>query len=163
MEQTPTDFAKYVAENLTEIAPNNPRVVFAPGENGIMVELDRSRFRHVLDNLISNALKYSGEEIVVNVSKKGSRAVLEVTDRGIGIPQGDLATVFSRFGRGSNARNQGIEGSGIGLYVAKKIAEAHRGRIQVRSKENAGSTFSVDLPLLPAHERTTTSDLSRSI
>ncbi len=163
LEQTPTDFAAYVAENLTEIAPNNPRVVFAPGESDIMVELDRSRFRHVLDNLISNALKYSGEEIVVHVTKKGGRAVLDVTDHGIGIPQGDLATVFTRFGRGSNARNRGIEGSGIGLYVAKKIAEAHRGSIQVRSKENAGSTFSVDLPLIPAHERTTTSDLSRSI
>ena len=163
LDQKPTDFSKYVAENLAEIAPNNPRVVFASGEEGAIVELDRSRFRHVLDNLISNALKYSGEEIVVSVAKRGSRAVLEVTDRGIGIPQGDLATVFSRFGRGSNARNQGIEGSGIGLYVVKKIAEAHRGSIQVRSKENAGSTFSVDLPLVPVQERTITSDLSRSI
>jgi signal transduction histidine kinase len=56
--------------------------------------------------------------------------------------------VFTRFGRASNARERGISGSGIGLYVARKIVEAHQGTIRVRSKENEGSTFIVSLPTI---------------
>jgi len=149
LDKASMDFAGYVATSVDEIAPNNPRIQIAPGGEGISVELDGARFRHVLDNLISNALKYSGDEITIRVGKDGAHALLEVSDHGIGVPEADLSTVFSRFGRGSNARNRGIAGSGIGLYVAKKIVEAHRGNIRVRSKENEGSTFTVELPLLP--------------
>jgi len=71
-----------------------------------------------------------------------------VSDHGIGIPKGELDALFTRFGRASNAREKGISGSGIGLYVARKIVEAHQGTIEARSKENEGSTFVVALPTI---------------
>jgi hypothetical protein len=72
--------------------------------------------------------------------------VISVHDRGIGIPNEELTSLFTRFGRASNARNKGISGSGIGLYVARKIVEVHQGSIVVESRENEGSTFRVTLP-----------------
>ncbi len=69
-----------------------------------------------------------------------------VTDRGIGIPSGDLARIFTRFGRADNARSRGVAGSGVGLYIAAKIVDGHGGRLEVRSEEGRGSTFAILLP-----------------
>ena len=85
--------------------------------------------------------------MTVRVRADEHRGFIEVSDRGIGIPEGELASLFTRFGRASNARDKGISGSGIGLYVARKIVDVHRGSVSVRSKENEGSTFVVSLPL----------------
>jgi signal transduction histidine kinase len=104
-----------------------------------------------MDNLISNALKYSEGSVTIAVTQGDDRAIIEVTDQGIGIPEGELPSLFTRFGRASNARRKGISGSGIGLYVARKIVEVHRGTISVRSKENEGTTFIVALPLATPH------------
>jgi signal transduction histidine kinase len=101
----------------------------------------------VIDNLVSNALKYSTEEVEVAVSQENQNVVISVIDRGIGIPREELGSLFTRFGRASNARNKGISGSGIGLYVARKIVEVHQGSIAVESQENEGSTFIVTLPV----------------
>jgi signal transduction histidine kinase len=94
-----------------------------------------------------NALKYSLDEIEVRLSRGEDSATIAVTDRGIGIPQAELGAVFARFGRASNARRKGISGSGVGLYVSRKIVEVHGGSIAVQSKEGEGSTFTVTLPL----------------
>jgi signal transduction histidine kinase len=146
--RTTLDLGAFVEECVEATAPNNPRVVVTVPKAPATVELDPQRFRHVLDNLISNALKYSDGEARVAVRTAGGRAVIDVADSGIGIPADELPAVFSRFGRASNARRRGIAGSGIGLYVAKKVVEAHRGSLTVKSKENAGSTFTVSLPLV---------------
>ncbi|MFN2449969.1 MAG: ATP-binding protein [Candidatus Baltobacteraceae bacterium] len=113
----------------------------------VRVSLDSSRFNHVLDNLLMNALKYSRGDIAVEVSQGGTLANITIRDRGIGIPQAELATVFVRFGRATNARRKGISGSGVGLYVSRKIVEVHGGSIAVQSVEAEGSTFTVTLPL----------------
>ena len=147
LARTTVDFGAFIAECVEASAPNNPRISIDVPVEPIPVELDPHRFRHVVDNLISNALKYSSGEVSVAVYQDGARAIIEVTDSGIGIPPGELSMLFTRFGRASNARDRGIGGSGIGLYVAKKIVEVHRGTITVRSKENEGSTFVVTLPL----------------
>jgi hypothetical protein len=68
-------------------------------------------------------------------------------DRGIGIPKDELAQVFTRFGRATNARRKGISGSGVGLYVSRKIVDVHGGSIAVASTEGRGSTFTISLPL----------------
>ncbi len=112
-----------------------------------MVDLDANRFRHVIDNLVGNALKYSEGSVKIVLRRDGEQAEIDVQDRGIGIPQEELATLFTRFGRASNARRLGIAGSGVGLYISKKIVDAHRGGISVRSIEHEGSTFTVTLPL----------------
>ena len=144
------DLGEFVTECTDERAPTNARLIVDVPRESVPVELDPQRFRHVIDNLVSNGLKYSSGPVRVAVRAEDGHAVLEVSDRGIGIPAGELAALFTRFGRASNARNAGIEGSGIGLYVTRKIVEVHRGTISVRSKENEGSTFTVLLPLVTA-------------
>jgi signal transduction histidine kinase len=150
LDRTIVDFAAFVAESVEACAPGSTRIVLDAGEQGIRVEIDPTRLRHVIDNLLSNALKYSTATVDVRVRAEPPNAVLEVSDRGIGIPPDELSGLFTRFGRASNARERGIAGSGIGLYIARKIVEAHRGNITVRSRENEGSTFVVLLPLAGA-------------
>ncbi len=146
LARTTVDVGSFVAECVATTAPNNPRLRVRVPETPVRVELDPHRFRHVIDNLVSNALKYSTEDVDIVVSARDSSVVMEVRDSGIGIPHEELSTLFTRFGRASNARNKGISGSGIGLYVARKIVEVHRGTIAVESRENEGSTFIVTLP-----------------
>ncbi|HVA28536.1 MAG TPA: ATP-binding protein [Candidatus Baltobacteraceae bacterium] len=148
LARTIVDLGEFVMECAEATAPNNPRVTVKIPPQPVPVELDPHRFRHVIDNLVSNALKYSTGPVDVRVALVERRATIEVSDHGIGIPKGELDALFTRFGRASNARDKGISGSGIGLYVARKIVEVHQGTIVVRSKENEGSTFVVDLPTI---------------
>jgi signal transduction histidine kinase len=104
------------------------------------------RLRHAIDNVLGNALKYSAGPIRIRVEEAEREVAIVVADTGIGIPAGDLERIFSRFGRAANARSRGIAGSGVGLYIAKKIVEIHGGRLDVRSTENEGSTFRIVLP-----------------
>jgi signal transduction histidine kinase len=152
LARTTLDFNRFVMESLDSILRTNERVRLTPADDAISVSLDPQRFRHVIDNLISNALKYSEKEINVLVRKEGDRAILQVTDHGIGIPTGEQPTIFARFGRATNARSKGVIGSGVGLYVSRKIVEVHRGEIHVQSRENEGATFIVSLPLLVRDE-----------
>jgi signal transduction histidine kinase len=146
LARTTVDAGSFVSECVQASAPNSTRLRVHVPEGPVMVELDPHRFRHVIDNLVSNALKYSTDEVDVVVNARNGSVVMEVRDRGIGIPQQELDSLFTRFGRASNARSKGISGSGIGLYVARKIVEVHRGSIAVESRENEGSTFIVTLP-----------------
>jgi excisionase family DNA binding protein len=113
---------------------------------------DAVRLGRVLDNLVSNAVKYSpaGGEIVVSVAcqKRAGvpSAVLAVRDHGLGIPAADLPHIFDRFQRATNVQGR-IRGTGIGLTSARQIVEQHGGTISVESVEGAGSVFTVCLPL----------------
>lgn len=116
---------------------------------------DRARLRRVIDNLLSNALKYSpdGGKVVVEIGRErtavGEWAVLDVRDEGVGIPAADLSIVFECFRRGTNIVGR-TSGSGIGLAGAKQIVEQHGGTITAVSEEGTGSTFTVRLPLVEA-------------
>lgn len=144
------DLGTFVRDALQDTGPALARVRLSVPEDRLMVSLDPQRFGFVIDNLISNALKYSDDEVEVAVRRQGERAIFEVTDRGIGIPENELQSVFSRFGRASNARRRGVDGTGVGLYVSRKIVDVHRGTLVVRSQEGEGSTFTVSLPLAVA-------------
>ncbi|MFN2448229.1 MAG: ATP-binding protein [Candidatus Baltobacteraceae bacterium] len=117
---------------------------------------DARRLRQVFSNLLQNAVKYSpgGEPVRVRLSSSAEHALVEVSDRGIGIPQHDLARVFERFTRASNARKLRIPGTGFGLFLCGQIVGMHGGRIEVQSREGEGSTFRVLLPLA-GHEHMT--------
>ena len=110
---------------------------------------DRGRLAQVLDNLVSNALKFTPEGGSVEVSTKlnGDHVSIEVSDTGIGIPLADQPRLFERFFRSSVANDRAIPGTGLGLAIVKAIVEAHKGQIRIDSKEGRGTTFRIDLPL----------------
>jgi signal transduction histidine kinase len=104
----------------------------------------------VVSNLLSNAVKYSPGGGAIEVEARGTpdEVIVTIADRGIGIPHDDLDRLFERYHRGSNV--SGIVGTGVGLYLVKLAVELHHGRVEVESKEGAGSRFTVRLPRRPA-------------
>ena len=113
---------------------------------------DRGRLDQLLGNLVSNAVKFTpeGGRVTVRVSAQDESALIEVSDNGIGVPEAELGELFTRFFRSSTATENAIPGTGLGLVIAKAIAEAHGGQIAVESREGVGTTFKVTLPLRPA-------------
>ncbi len=112
------------------------------------VEAAPDRIEQVLDNLMSNAIKYSrdGKRIEISGRVLPGEVVVSVTDQGPGIPLEEQPRIFERFHRGAKHRNQSIPGAGLGLYLAKAIVEAHGGRIWVESIPGEGTTFSFSIP-----------------
>ncbi len=110
---------------------------------------DRARLAQLLDNLISNGIKFTpaGGRIDVRVRGERGNAVLEVRDTGMGIAPEEQQNLFERFFRSSRATEQAIPGTGLGLAISKAIVQAHGGRITVASDESTGSTFHVSLPI----------------
>ena len=112
------------------------------------LEGDPARLSQVLDNLVSNALKFTpaGGRVEVRLAEQAGAAVLEVVDTGIGIPADEQQRLFERFFRSSRATETAIPGSGLGLTITKAIVERHGGRIEIESVENEGTTVRVVLP-----------------
>jgi predicted ATPase/signal transduction histidine kinase len=107
---------------------------------------DRSRLEQVVTNLLTNAIKFAaGTTVEISMRALDCRARLEVRDRGIGISPERQRRIFDRFERGVSAEHFG--GLGLGLYISRRIVEAHGGSIAVESEPGAGSTFTVDLPI----------------
>ncbi len=114
-----------------------------------VVRGDPDRLRQVLANLLDNALKYSpaGEPVVVSARTADGHVVVDVEDRGPGIPYDQQQLIFEKFGRASVVGSQAKPGTGLGLYIARSIAEAHGGSLDVRSAPGRGTTFRLTLPL----------------
>jgi signal transduction histidine kinase len=110
---------------------------------------DRARLAQVLDNLVSNALKFtpSGGRVDVRLTSRNGLAVLEVEDTGLGIPEEEQRRLYERFFRSSRATENAIPGTGLGLTITKAIVERHGGRIGLESTENVGTTVRVELPI----------------
>ncbi|WP_437337986.1 PAS domain-containing sensor histidine kinase [Sorangium sp. So ce394] len=107
---------------------------------------DRARLEQVVTNLVLNAIKYGrGKPIEISVAADGEMAKLVVADRGIGIDASCVPYIFERFERGVSAQHYG--GLGLGLYISRRIVDAHGGSIRVESELGAGAAFIVDLPL----------------
>jgi PAS domain S-box-containing protein len=117
---------------------------------------DRMRIGQVIDNLVSNALKFTpeGGRVEVHALAHRTGARIEVRDSGMGIPDDEQEQLFERFFRTARAQDEAIPGVGLGLSIAKAIVEAHGGKISVRSVEGKGTTFRIDLPGVPAESRT---------
>jgi two-component system phosphate regulon sensor histidine kinase PhoR len=128
---------------VTEIEPGLP-----------LVRMDENALTLVLLNLIDNAVKHGvtpgvGGEIKVVLARNPGGVALSVKDQGPGIPADEQAAIFERFYRARGARDRNVRGSGIGLALAKAIAEAHGGRVVVESVQGQGATFTVVLPAAP--------------
>jgi signal transduction histidine kinase len=114
----------------------------------VWVTADRQRIGQVMTNLLTNAIKYSpeGGEIVVLIDTEADRARVAISDRGVGIPAEALPHLFDRFYRVTETTNT-ASGLGLGLYISRRIVEAHDGSIEVASHLGQGSTFTILLPL----------------
>jgi signal transduction histidine kinase len=110
---------------------------------------DTEAVASVLINLLSNAIKFSSttKEVTVRLFQKDDHAVLEVEDKGIGISSKEISRVFEKFYRSKDVKAADAKGSGLGLTLVKHITEAHQGKIEVRSKPDQGSIFTVFLPM----------------
>jgi signal transduction histidine kinase len=113
-----------------------------------MLEGDKGRLFQLLDNLVSNAIKFTpeGGRIDVRVRGNNNGAMLEVSDTGIGLGPGESEQVFERFFRSSRAVAQQVPGTGLGLFISRAIVEAHGGTIAVSSRDGGGTTFRITLP-----------------
>jgi signal transduction histidine kinase len=110
--------------------------------------IDPDKIRMAIDNLISNASKYSsvGGNIEVVLATAGEHAVLSVRDDGVGMSKEDLPKLFTKFTRLDNELSTSVGGTGLGLFLVKNILELHAGHIQVDSEKNIGSTFTMKVP-----------------
>lgn len=117
----------------------------------LLVEGDSDRLKQLILCLVDNAIKYtpSGGQVSLGLKRDGSSAIVEVADNGIGIADSDLPLIFDRFYRADKARSREEGGSGLGLSIARWIAQGHGGSIAVKSRLGFGSTFTVRLPLKP--------------
>ncbi len=110
---------------------------------------DRDRLAQALDNLVSNAIKFTpdGGKVTVRLHRTDENAVIEVEDTGIGISSDDMRRLFERFFRTRRATSAAIPGVGLGLSIAQAIVHGHEGEISVSSQEGQGTTFRIQLPL----------------
>ncbi len=135
-----------VCDELMEKAGAAGCQLSAHGTKSAVGSWDRYRLEQILFNLISNAIKYgAGRPITVVVDADAEKARVVVRDQGIGVDEGDAERIFNRFERAVSTRHYG--GLGLGLYIARHLAEAHGGCIRVISAPGAGAAFEVELPL----------------
>ncbi|RSM61778.1 two-component sensor histidine kinase [Kibdelosporangium aridum] len=142
IRRDPVDVRRIAAEVVADtsmLIPNTSITLDAPAE--MIVNGDETLLRHVLANLMSNAVRHTPYGTPITVSVHGNR--LSVTDEGPGMPPETAARVFERFYR---AENRAVSGSGLGLAIARGIVQAHGGEITVATKLGEGSTFTVELP-----------------
>ncbi|HEX8408614.1 MAG TPA: ATP-binding protein [Thermoanaerobaculia bacterium] len=127
----------------------NRKLRTAVSSDETIVVADPDRMRQVVDNLLSNALKYSAEgtDIDLSVQVEDGHMLTSVSDHGIGIPRDEIPQLFERFHRARNVSSRYYGGLGLGLYIARAIIEAHGGSISVQSVEGEGSTFTMKLPV----------------
>lgn len=123
-------------------------IEFIPASN-LQIYLDATKIERALLNIIENAIKYSecDSKITVRLFEEKNRACISVQDEGIGISQDEVDRIFERFYRIKKDRSRATGGSGLGLYIAKKIIDMHQGEIYIVSEENAGSIFTIKLPM----------------
>lgn len=140
------DMVKEVIDGARHVSETHSIVL--RGASNITVKGDRSRLEQVLDNYISNAIKYSPEakEILVEIRTKNKNIIVSVKDYGVGIPKEKLSRIFERFYRVERTSTK-FQGLGIGLYIASEIIKRHNGRVWVESEEGKGTTFYFSLPI----------------
>jgi two-component system phosphate regulon sensor histidine kinase PhoR len=151
LARSPVDLGLLVQQAVEAAIPSAQAArvaLFADSADGVVAMVDGQRLRQVVDNLISNALKYSDADGSITVSMRRDRGVIEiaVTDTGIGIDGAEVDRLFTRFFRGQQAQVRMAPGAGLGLSIVQSIVQAHGGEVQVESEVGVGSRFSVRLP-----------------
>ena len=131
----------------------------SPASGGKMIRplyygyVDPNRIREVFQNIVDNAIKYTNEgKVMVSLTGDNSVIQIQIQDSGAGIPAGDIPHLFQKFYRVDNSSTRTVGGTGLGLFICKKITELYNGRIWVESEYGKGSTFFINLPRLNAQQ-----------
>lgn len=143
---------KTVANEFRRIVKNRQQnLIVRGGAQPVMVQVDVMRLRMALDNIIDNASKYAepNTSVVIKLNTDDTTAYLSVTDHGVGIAAEDMPKLFQKFSRIDNPRSILVGGNGLGLYLVKRIIDAHGGGVTVESELGKGTTFTLQFPLIP--------------
>lgn len=144
------ELIKYSVEEFSALNKNH-KISHVISDNYPTVKTDPKLVRQVLDNLISNAIKYSPDDsnicVYLEISNKKNDLIVSVSDNGIGITKDEMLNIFTRFYRSNNEKVRSVPGSGLGLSICKDIISALKGKISVESELNKGSKFSFTLPI----------------
>ncbi|MET3697903.1 signal transduction histidine kinase [Bacillus oleivorans] len=146
---TSISLTNFVEDSVRAFREGYKREVHLDVEEEVTIKADSQKLKQLIFILMDNARKYSEDQIQVRIRKEESKAVIEVIDRGIGIPATDLPRVFDRFYRVDQARRRG--GFGLGLSLAKELAEVMGAEIRLESKEGLGTYAQIWLPLTSSH------------
>ena len=144
-----TDLSAVAARSVARLRSQSARrIELSFPENFPVIQADAARLRQVIDNLLTNAIKYSPEEKTITVGGRFSEknVTVFVRDDGGGIPKDQIERIFERFYRIEDRLTQRAQGTGLGLFLAKAIVEEHGGEISVKSQPGAGSTFYFTIP-----------------
>jgi two-component system CheB/CheR fusion protein len=143
-------FEQVIEKCIDELKPIslNHHIVFKKGTKSRMLYADRERLALVVNNLLTNAIKYSpdGGDILIRLEHSPEGAIVTIKDHGIGIQDTLQEKIFERFFRAENSNTQLFQGMGLGLYIAAQIIRYHKGSISVKSKEGKGSEFTFLIP-----------------
>ncbi|KOY84565.1 hypothetical protein AD998_20465 [bacterium 336/3] len=149
----PFDFSELtnrVVSTNKVLASKKQQKIESSVEANIHVNGDKTRLLELIDNFLSNAIKYSprGKNITVILEKKGEKVILEVKDKGQGMTIEDMNNAFKRFSKLSAIPTGNEVSTGLGLWIAKEIAESHGGNVKVKSKgKDKGTIFTIELPM----------------
>jgi PAS domain S-box-containing protein len=154
LARRPVDIAAVVSAAAEQARLQSPDRPFEVRVHGSVpqVQADPDRIAQVLENLLTNAVKYgnAGTPVVMSVAAGGGQATVEVTNEGRPLAPVEIERMFQRFHRTESAKLQGIQGVGLGLYITRSLVEAHGGRIRVESTPDGMTKFSFTLPLTTA-------------
>lgn len=150
IETQKIELNQYLKEIIDTWKIQNPiTIILISSVNPLHTQLSKEKFTRVLDNLISNALKFSKEtdSVELHLNQKGDLITIEVKDHGLGIPQDMIPHIFERFSKAGRTGLKGEKSTGLGLSIVKQIIESHKGKISVSSVEGKGTTFLIQLPV----------------
>jgi signal transduction histidine kinase len=153
IDAKPTQLTDVISEEIAQLrstaARRNITILYLPPADFPVLKLDDNKIRQVIMNFVDNAIFYSkpDSEVRVVLIKTDKEIRFEVHDKGIGVPEAERHKLFAKFYRAENARRVRPDGTGIGLFMAKKVIVAHGGSLIFESEENVGSTFGFSLPL----------------
>ncbi|NTW61436.1 GAF domain-containing sensor histidine kinase [Candidatus Saccharibacteria bacterium] len=153
IEKRPVDLSVIVAQEIESLKPNaearHMKLVYDKPDNFPILNVDEDKMRQVIMNFSDNAIYYSHDDsaIFIDLKVDGDEVVFTVKDNGIGVPNSEKEHLFSKFFRATNARKHRPDGTGVGLFLARKVVNAHGGQIIFKSQEGKGSTFGFRLPI----------------
>lgn len=143
-------YFKYIAESFHSLAENKGvQIHFLADIDELVMDFDETRLQQIASNLIANAIKFTpkGGHIYISTGTKDNRFILKIKDTGIGIAEVDLPHIFDRFYQSDGSHSRLVEGTGIGLALARELAKLMEGTIEVKSTKGKGAIFEVTLPI----------------